>query len=101
MWMLQSFLEGGTKILMEGRGCEGLGRKRGRAGSGIGRDRVDIQRVLSLNRSVLEWGMVNGGSHWQVLDGRKARGSQDPRWMRLTIMSNIEEREPIKTISRV
>ena len=47
MWMLQSYLEG-SKIILGGRGWEGLGKKRGKegqkgAGSGMGGDRGEIQ----------------------------------------------------------
>jgi hypothetical protein len=41
-----------------------------------------------------------GGSHKQVPDARKARGSQDPTGMRLAEMPNKGEGEPVKTISR-
>jgi hypothetical protein len=50
-------LRRGNKILTGGRGWEGLGRKRREvgergAGSGMGGDRDDIQRVKNLNRDV-------------------------------------------------
>jgi hypothetical protein len=47
-----------NKILRGSRGWEGLGRKRGGeegkdgAGSGMERDRNDIQRVRNLNRGI-------------------------------------------------
>jgi hypothetical protein len=53
----------GNKIT-ESRGLKGLGRKRvrggaKRAGSGMGRDRGDVQRVRKLNRGVQQWGTGN------------------------------------------
>ena len=48
VWMLQSYLEGGNKIIMEGRGRKGSGWDRGEEGKGvgmvryIGRDRREV-----------------------------------------------------------
>ena len=55
--MLQSYLEGGTKNSWEETGVRDLGgeeegeEKRG-AGSGMGRDGGDIQRVRKLNKGM-------------------------------------------------
>jgi hypothetical protein len=58
-------LRRGNKIITGSRGWEGLGRKReeertkGGAGSGMGEDMVDLQRVKKLNRGVCSnegWG---------------------------------------------
>jgi hypothetical protein len=52
-------LRRGNKIIMGGRGLEGLGRKTGKgerekggAGSGVGVDRGDVQRVRKLYRGM-------------------------------------------------
>ena len=44
------------------------------------------------------WG--TGGSHQQVPDARKARGSQDPTGMRLAEMPNKGEGEPVEILSK-
>jgi len=55
VWMFQSFLEGGTKYLHEvkhGRDLGGTKEERKGAGSCIGGNRDDIQRVRKLNTDV-------------------------------------------------
>ena len=58
-------LRRGNKIIKGSKGWEGLGRKRGRvgekeeAGSDIGGDGGDVQRVRKLNRGVWQWGIGN------------------------------------------
>jgi hypothetical protein len=57
MWMLQSYIEGGNKIIIEGRGRERPRRERdgggkNGAGSGMGRDRREVQMVRELNRNI-------------------------------------------------
>jgi hypothetical protein len=56
MWMLQSFLEEGTKYSGEvkgGRDLLGIEEGRGKgAGSGMRGDRDDIERVRNLNTGV-------------------------------------------------
>ena len=55
MWMLQSFLAGGTKFLEDivgGRDFRGREDREGVAGTGMGGDRDDIQQVRNLNRGV-------------------------------------------------
>ena len=39
------------------------------------------------------------GSHQKIPDTKKARGSQDPKGMKLAEMSNKGEGEPVETIS--
>jgi hypothetical protein len=60
VWMLQSFLEGGTKYLQEVEGGRDLGGKEegrgkgggGGAGSGVGGEEDDTQRIRHLNRDL-------------------------------------------------
>jgi hypothetical protein len=72
---------------------ERRGRGKREGGSGMGGDREIEQRCTSG-----EWGA--GGSHQKVPATRKARGSQDPKGMRLVEMPNKREGEPVETISR-
>ena len=84
----------------------GVGKTRG-VGEGEGRIRY-ARRLGRRNREgseFEEWCVVmgdgvSGGSHQQVPDARKVRGSQDPAGMRLAEMPNKEEGEPLETISR-
>ena len=48
---------------MEGGNREGERRGRGKeeSGSGIERDRKEVQRVRKLNRNMQQWGMWNWG----------------------------------------
>ena len=53
MRMLQSHLEGGVKIIMQGRRREGRGiKKRGIERSGMRGDRREDQRVRRMNRNL-------------------------------------------------
>jgi len=100
MWTLQSYLEGGTKIVMGGMDLGGSEEGEGErwTGSGMEGDRDDIQRVRNLNGGVYQWGM--GNCHQQVPDARKARGSQDPVGMKLADMPKKEGGRSVETISR-
>ena len=70
------------------------------AGSGVGGDRWDVQRVRKLNRGMQQWGVGTVGSQQKVLDARKATGSQVTMGMTLAETPNKGEREPVKTIWR-
>jgi hypothetical protein len=55
------------------------------AGSGVGGDGVEVQRVSKLNRAMWQWGMQ------KVPDARKARVSQHTREMTLAEVPNKGE----------
>jgi hypothetical protein len=54
-----------NKIIMGDQGNKGLGREKGRkgkkghTGSGMERDRREVQNVRKLNRNMYQWGMGN------------------------------------------
>jgi hypothetical protein len=50
-----------------------------------------IRTELCSNRG---WGI--GGRHQQVPESRKARGSQDPKWMRLAEISKKKKKKKKK-----
>jgi hypothetical protein len=105
MWMLQFFSERGTKYSREVEGGRELGgREKGDGEKGeqeqVWSERGMIYRGSGIWTKVCHnrvWG--TGGSHQQVPDARKARGSQDTTGMRLVEMPNKGERELVETIS--
>jgi hypothetical protein len=56
--------------------------------------------TINLTEVFSSRGCRTGDRHQKFTDVRKARGSQDPVWMRLTEMPNKGEGEPVETISR-
>ena len=77
-------------------------RRRGR-GRGeqdqVGEKTGMIHREEFEQRSVNNEAYGTGGSHQQVPDARKARGSYEPSGKRLVEMPNNVEGEPLETIS--
>ena len=61
----------------------------------MGRDGDDIQSQEIEQRCI-----AMGGNDQQVPDAMKARGSQDPKKIRLVEMPNKREGETVETISR-
>jgi hypothetical protein len=103
--MLQSFLEEETKYSWEVEGGRDLGGGAGGGGGEGGRIRyvriwgrcTEVQGIEQVCSNEV-WG--TGGSHWKVLDARKARPSQDPTGMALAEILNKDEREPVETAFR-
>jgi len=92
VWMLQFFLEGGTKYSQKVEGGRNFGGREEVEGKRGGQDQVweetgIVNRGSGIETEVCsngEWG--GRGSHQQVPDARKARGSQDPKGMILAKM---------------
>jgi hypothetical protein len=61
-------------------------------------EKIMIQRIRNLNKGG-SGGQGTRGSHQQVPDARKAKGSQDPTGMRSAEMPNKGEGEPVETTS--
>ena len=61
-------------------------------------EKIMIQRIRNLNKGG-SGGQGTRGSHQQVPDARKAKGSQGPIGMRLAEMPNKVDGEPVKNIS--
>ena len=94
-------LRRGSKIITGRRRWEELRRNKEEkrknvgAGSGVGGDRRDVQRVKK-QRCVMCVAMGDGEQ--KVIDTRKTRGSQDPVVMTLTEIPNNRERDTVETI---
>jgi hypothetical protein len=101
-------LRRGNKIIMGGRDSHERTSEKERKGEGNGGQDQVWEEIREKYRGSGNWTEVcnngrwrAGGSHQQVSDARKARGSQDPTGMTLAEIPNKCEKEPVENISRV